>query len=322
MENFKPEENNPAPFDQKDQYIGDGKKPEISPRISPLTASFLGLLSVFFLYQVGGSLLTYIILGFNLKNADVISIRLLTMAGQLLFILLPALLFTRYIYLDVTQILRFRLPDISGVLLFTAGLLCLTPLLESYLYIQNAILIKLSQIYPFIFKMKEFVDKIDKLVEESYSSILASHSVPEGLMIIIVVAVVPALCEETFFRGFVQKGFEFKLKPFTSALITAIFFGLYHFHPYQIVPLTALGLYFGYAVYLSDSIFTSIFLHFLNNLFAVIMFFIYGSEDIATPKTFSASELTTSVMVFIGLSVLFSLIIIYIKKVYYIKRLN
>jgi membrane protease YdiL (CAAX protease family) len=322
MENFKSEENNPAPLDQKDQYTDDGKKPEISPRISPLTASFLGLLSVFFLYQIGGSLLTYLILGFNLKNADVISIRLLTMAGQLLFILLPALLFTRYIYLDVTQILRFRLPDISGVLLFTAGLLCLTPLLESYLYIQNAILIKLSQIYPFIFKMKEFIDKIDKLVEESYSSILASHSVPEGLMIIIVVAVVPAICEEIFFRGFVQKGFEFKLKPFTSALITAIFFGLYHFHPYQIVPLTALGLYFGYAVYLSDSIFTSIFLHFLNNLFAVIMFFIYGSEDIATPKTFSASELTTSVMVFAGLSVLFTLIIIYIKKVYYIKRLN
>ncbi|MDP4191553.1 MAG: CPBP family intramembrane metalloprotease [Bacteroidota bacterium] len=322
MENFKPEENNPAPFDQKDQYTDDGKRPEISPRISPLTASFLGLLSVFFLYQVGGSLLTYLILGFNLKNADVISIRLLTMAGQLLFILLPALLFTRYIYFDVTQILRFRLPDLSGVLLFTAGLLCLTPLLESYLYIQNAILIKLSQIYPSIFKMKEFVDKIDKLVEESYSSILASHSVPEGLMIIVVVAVVPAICEEIFFRGFVQKGFEFKLKPFTSALITAIFFGLYHFHPYQIVPLTALGLYFGYAVYLSDSIFTSIFLHFLNNLFAVIMFFIYGSEDIATPKTFSASELTTSVMVFTGLSVLFSLIIIYIKKVYYIKRLN
>ncbi|MGE5410965.1 MAG: hypothetical protein ACM3MI_08395, partial [Clostridiales bacterium] len=159
MENFKPEENNPAPFDQKDQYPDDGKKPEISPRISPLTASFLGLLSVFFLYQIGGSLLTYIILGFDLKNADVISIRLLTMAGQLLFILLPALLFTRYIYSDVTQILRFRLPDTSGVLLFTAGLLCLTPLLESYLYIQNAIIIKLSQIYPFIFKMKEFIDK-------------------------------------------------------------------------------------------------------------------------------------------------------------------
>jgi hypothetical protein len=186
MENFKPEENNSnLPGIQNEPE----NEPEIKPRISPLTASFIGLVAVFFLYQVGGSLLTVSILGFNIKNADIVSVRLLTVAGQILFFLLPALLLTRVVYSDVTSVLRFRLPKVPGLFMFVSGLLCLTPLLQSYLYLQNVAVIKLASLYPFVNKMKGYIDQIDKVVEESYSSMLASHSAIEAIMIVIVVAV-------------------------------------------------------------------------------------------------------------------------------------
>lgn len=325
MENFNSEENNFSGSSQEPEDNFPVTEPEknngIVPKISPITAAFVGLLGVFILYQIGGSLLTVAVLGFDLKNADVTAVRLLTVAGQMLFILLPALILSRLVYTDVTTVLRFRLPKYPGLLLFVAGLLCLTPLLQSYLYIQNVIVIKLANAFPLVNKLKFYIDQIDKMVEESYSTILASHSVFESLLIIIVVAIVPAVCEEVFFRGYIQKSFEFRFRPLRSALITAIFFGLYHFHPYQIVPLAALGLYFGYAVYLSDSIFTSVFLHFINNLFAVIVYFIYGSDDITMPKNVTTAEIWSSIFIFIGLLVLFSFIIVYINRVYS-KRLN
>lgn len=315
MENFSPEDNRFTESGEMPPHTGDGH-PNLNPKIAPVTASVIGLIAVFILYQVGGSALTIAILGFNLKNADITSVRLLTVAGQLLFILLPALILSRYVYTDVTYILRFRPTTVKNLTLFTVGLLILSPLLQSYLYIQNVIIVKLAGIMPFFAKFKEFIDTMDKVVEESYSAILASHSPFETILIIFVVAVIPAVCEEIFFRGYVQKGFELKTTAFKSALLTAVFFAMYHFHPYQIVPLAALGLYFGYAVYMTDSIFTAVFLHFINNLSAVVIYFIFGSDDITVPKNVTAAETTGSLFMFVFMSVLFALFIVYLNKMF------
>ncbi|MEI7812500.1 MAG: CPBP family intramembrane glutamic endopeptidase [Ignavibacteria bacterium] len=320
MENNNSEENkNLKNEDAESQKSGtepdNGTSRAISSKIAPGLASSAGLILIFILYQIGGSILTIAILGIHPDQADVTSLRLMTTSGQLLFILLPALMLTKYIYSDVTYVLRFRLPDFHASSLFVAGLLCLTPLLQTYMYLQNFFFMKIAVISPFFNKFKIYLDQFDKMVEDSYSAILDSHSVQESALIIIVVAVVPAVCEEIFFRGFVQRGFEFKFRPFRGALLTAVIFGFYHFHPYQIVPLAALGLYFGWAVYMSDSIFTSVLLHFLNNLFAVVLFFIFGKEDITVPQSYTATDLNNSVLLFLGLLTLFVLIIIYINRI-------
>ncbi|HEX2868230.1 MAG TPA: CPBP family intramembrane glutamic endopeptidase [Ignavibacteriales bacterium] len=289
------------------------------PKISPLSAAFLGLLAVFILYQVGGSVLTLLIFGFNLKDADITAMRLLTTAGQMLFILLPAIILTRAIYTNVSAHIRIRPVNAQEIVIFSLGLFILTSLLQSYLYIQNAAMIKLAEAYPSINGIKSYIDKIDKVVESSYDTLLTSKSILESLLIIVVVAVVPAICEEFFFRGFVQRSFELRLRPFTSALITAFFFGLYHFHPYQIVPLTALGLYFGFAAYMSETIFLPMILHFLNNLIAVVMFFILGSDDVSLPQSVPAADLRFSVMMFLSMVALFTFFMIYVNRIYYKK---
>jgi uncharacterized protein len=286
------------------------------PRYSPVTAAFIGLISVFILYQAGGSLLTIAIFGLKIQNADVTSLRLLTTAGQILFILLPALIFAKSIYNDVAKIIRLKIPRLSEIFIFSAGLIILSVLLQNYLYIQNFIIVKLSENFTFIYKAKSFLDQLDKMVEETYANLLSYHSVFEASFLVFVVAVVPAVCEETFFRGFVQKSFEHKFKPFVSALITAIFFGVYHFNPYQVVPLILLGLYFGFAAYKSDSIFVPVTMHFLNNFMALILLFIFGKDEIATPLNISYNDLKVSLISFAGLGTLFIIIILFIKRYY------
>jgi|WetSurMetagenome_2_1015567.scaffolds.fasta_scaffold57281_2 uncharacterized protein len=287
------------------------------PRYSPVSAAFIGLIAVFILYQAGGSLLTIAIFGFKIQNADVTSLRLLTTAGQILFILLPALMFTKSVYPDVGKIIRLKIPKISEIFIFSVGLIILATLLQNYLYIQNFIIVKLAQNFTLVDKAKNFLDQLDKMVEEAYGNLLSYNSVFEASFLVFVVAVIPAVCEETFFRGFVQKSFEHKFKPFLSALITAIFFGVYHFNPYQVIPLILLGLYFGFAAYKSDSIFVPMTMHFLNNFMALILLFIFGKDEISTPVNVSYSDLKISLISFTGLTALFVILIFFIKRYYF-----
>ncbi|MCX7798526.1 MAG: CPBP family intramembrane metalloprotease [Melioribacter sp.] len=285
-------------------------------KITPITAAFLGLALVFILYQFGGAILTLLIFGLDFENADINAVRLLTMAGQILLILLPSLLLSKYIYSDVTSILRVRIPSRKEVIVFIIGLIILIPLLQNYLYIQNFIIEKIAASNTVLKSIKNLIDQLDKLLESTYINLIVAHSFFEGLLIVFVVAVIPALCEEVFFRGYVLSSFGYKLKPFLSAFVTAFFFGIYHFNPYGLIPLVTLGTYFGYAAYMSNSIFVPMSLHFLNNFLAILAFFAFGSQDLISSKISSGSEIISNIISFVFLVVLFSYFVFYINKNY------
>ncbi len=304
--------------DKKEESEEVHEERKLFSTVPPVTAAFVALIGIFILYQVGGAILTLSIFGFNLDKADVNALRLLTVGGQLLLILFPTLLLAKMVYQEgITEALRVKLPRIKEIGLFTVGLFLLIPLLQNYLYLQNFLLNKSADLFPFIKKAIELFDQLDKMMEKTYGSLLKSRSIFEASFVIFVVAVIPALCEETLFRGLVQKSFEQKFKPLFSALITAIFFGLYHFNPYGLVALIALGLYFGFAAYTSNSIFIPILLHLLNNLFAVLAFLILGdAELISTSVSKSGEQIIPHLVSFVLLSFLFVLFIIYLKRVY------
>ncbi len=306
-------------FEDKDQN-DNGRSPENSTKLtsafSPIGAAFLGLIAVFILYQLGGAILTLLIFGLNYESANVNAMRLLTMGGQILFILLPALIFAKFVYTDVTSALRVKLPGIKEIGLFIVGLIILTPLLQSFIYIQNFLFTKLAENFAFFNSIRKLLDEIDKLVESAYGSLLEANSLYEGSFIVFIVAVVPAICEETFFRGFVQKSFEQKIKPFGAALITAVFFGFYHFNPYGLIALIALGLYFGFAAYTSNSIVVPIALHFANNLFAVVVYLIIGDKELVSSNVTKNENILPYVISFFVIGVVFLSFMLYLKKNY------
>lgn len=287
---------------------------EITPAISPVAAAFIGLIGGLFLYQIVGGMITILVLGIKIENAPVNSVRLMTMAGQVLFILLPALLFTKWFYVDITRVLRIKIPDIKELGLFTLGILFLVPLLEYYLIIQTWCIDYLALHYHWVHSIKTLLDRLNDYVENTYGNLLTPNSIFEGGLIVLVVAVVPALCEETMFRGFIQRSFEFKLKPFWAALVTAVFFGLYHFSPYSLIPLIVLGFYFGFASYSSNSIVTPIYLHFLNNFAAIMLYFIAGDKKLLNNTTDPNVDLKSA------FSMVFILLILFIGVIYLIKR--
>ena len=306
FENKEPGMNEPEP----------GKPHKLESAYSPLGAAFLGLIAVFILYQFGGAVLTLAIFGLDFEKADVNALRMLTVGGQILFILLPALIFAKLVYHDVTSALRVKLPNGREVVVFITGLILLIPLLQSFIYVQNFVFTKLAENISFFDTIRKFLDELDKLVESAYGNLLEAHSFFEGSFIVFVVAAIPALCEETFFRGFVQKSLEQRLKPYWAIIITSLFFGLYHFNPYGLISLMALGAYFGFAAYTSSSIFIPMILHFINNFFAVITFLLIGDKDLINSNVTQNENIFPYLISFIVLSVIFSFFIMYIHRNY------
>lgn len=317
--NHNPDLQNPNDSNQQND---DSDK--IKSNISPIAAAFIGLVGGFFLYQFVGGLLSLIVFGFDLDKAPIDGLRLMTMAGQILFILLPALIFSKLIYEDVGKIIRLRIPDWTEIILFVVGIGILTPLLQSYLYIQNYYIEVWATHSESINTLKSFFDSLNELVDKTYGNLLRASGIPELLLVVLVVAVVPAVSEEVMFRGFIQRSFELKIKPFIAALLTAIFFSLYHFNPYGLIPLAVLGFYFGFAAYTSKTLLIPVLLHFLNNFTAVMLYFIIGSEELikSDVSAKSGEDLGFYTFVTIALSVVFILLIVMIKKYYSQKQLT
>ena len=311
--------------DQQDQ-IAPEKSEEVEnivpqsesthPLISPVAAAFLGLIGGFILYQFLGGLMTLLIFGFDLEAAPVNGLRFMTIIGQILFIFLPALFFSKWIYGDVSKIVSLKMPNWKGLALFVLGIIILTPLLQSYLYIQNYFIEQLAETSEFVNSIKFLLDSLNELIEKTFGDLIRADNVPEMLLVIIAISVVPAICEEVMFRGYIQRSFGFKFKPHIAAIITAVFFALYHFNPYGLIPLAIIGFYLGFAAYTSQSLVIPIIIHFLNNFFAVMLYFIIGDDDLLKSNVSDAASLDMNVIYFFLLLILFTALMFFIRNYY------
>ncbi|MDP4115519.1 MAG: CPBP family intramembrane metalloprotease [Bacteroidota bacterium] len=288
--------------------------PHIKPAISPVAAGFIGLAGAFILYQFIGGLLLIAIFGFNIQNIPTNPFRWLSIASQMLFILLPGLLFAKWFYKDVTYVLRAYMPDLRLMLIFVVGLFILIPLLNNYLIIQQYFVDKFAAVSPAFKNVKDMFDTLDNSLSKTYGELLGMHSPLEFIVVVLLVGITPAICEEVMFRGFIQHSFEFAIKPLWAILITSTFFGLYHFSPYGLLPLIGLGFYFGFAAYKTNSILPSMVMHFLNNFTAVLLYMFAGTDDLSKKIKISDQDLWFSVLSFVILLSLFIFVMYFQKK--------
>lgn len=89
-------------------------------------------------------------------------------------------------------------------------------------------------------------------------------------LVLFLLAVTPALCEEALFRGMILSGLR-RLGPGAAIGISALMFGLAHASIYRLLPTFFLGLALGYVAWRSRSIYCSMIVHALNNGLILIL---------------------------------------------------
>lgn len=101
------------------------------------------------------------------------------------------------------------------------------------------------------------------------------------------VGVVPAICEETLYRGYVMRAFEKSWGIWPAIIVSGLLFGLYHIQLSNLIPLATLGMLFAFLTWVSRSIIPAIVAHFVNNGGSVLMGTYYPESAFAeiTPES-------------------------------------
>ena len=96
----------------------------------------------------------------------------------------------------------------------------------------------------------------------------------QGLMLnLLVLALVPAIAEELFFRGALQRLLTDAINAHLAIWTAAFVFSAIHFQFYGFVPRLLLGAALGYLYWHSGSLWSSVVAHFVNNAMTVILAF-------------------------------------------------
>lgn len=90
------------------------------------------------------------------------------------------------------------------------------------------------------------------------------------LSFLVAVSVGPGIGEELIFRGLVLCGFLSRFRPASAVALTALLFGLIHIIPIQALTACIIGLYLGYLVVRTGSIYPAIVAHMATNFWATI----------------------------------------------------
>jgi uncharacterized protein len=273
--------------------------------IPPLVYVVLVLCIIFFLYQIIGGALALVSIGKEI-DSNIPLTRVILSFGQFMLILAPTIFFARLQSPDIKNTFRLKLPKLSVLLLAIIGIILLQPLIQGFMHLQNYLMDNIPFFSSYLNKAKEFFD----VLEETTIKIVKSYSVLEFIIVTFVIAFTPAICEEMLFRGFVLKNLEKFSKPAVTIFLSGFLFAVYHFQPFNIIPLIILGSYLGFVVYYSDSIFTGMAVHFLNNFFAAYYLFLYGKDEFDIPEINNSQVL--NYLVISVISIIFLAIILYL----------
>ena len=130
--------------------------------------------------------------------------------------------------------------------------------------------------------MEEPMRKMSHDMLVSTERMLSLTSTGDLLLQIVVVAFVPALCEEVFFRGALQPTMQSLTRNgHWGIVLTAVIFSLAHGDMFGFLPRIVLGLLLGYLYYQSGSMIVNVSVHFFNNMVIVVAYHFFNTGYLA-----------------------------------------
>lgn len=130
--------------------------------------------------------------------------------------------------------------------------------------------------WPFVFELIALLQEqgiigIDPEKMQQAQTLLEGWRELSLPLLIVVLGILPAICEEAFFRGFLFSGLRKHMSPSRTIVMTALAFGLFHVilaggaAPERLLPSTLMGLLLGWVSVKTGSLVPGILLHATHN---------------------------------------------------------
>jgi membrane protease YdiL (CAAX protease family) len=218
-------------------------------------------------------LIAYLLFNVNLfeinKNASVnfidsfsvSELKLFIFLNQIFGLFLPALFFLLIYY----KTNFFKIIDLGISSRAELPVLALAILLFSYPAIQFLVYVN-GQI-----PISDWMSDTSLEIQEYMLKVISMDSKIDLITNIGLIALVPAISEELFFRGMLQKELLKIFRKSHVAIVTAaVIFSAFHFQFEGFLPRLGLGLLLGYAYFYTKSFFVPFLMHFTNNAIMVV----------------------------------------------------
>lgn len=126
-------------------------------------------------------------------------------------------------------------------------------------------------------------------------NVMTSYDTDNLWLSVLTIAFLPAIFEELFFRGAILSVLSNKKKA-SSLFISAALFALVHGSLYMIPSSFFAGIVLGITVYLTESIYTAMLVHFINNIMA---YFLFAYSRVLSDAGFDETIMLATVLVFL-----------------------
>jgi membrane protease YdiL (CAAX protease family) len=154
----------------------------------------------------------------------------------------------------------------------------------------------------FLASMEEMMREMEESSKVLTERFLNTTSVGRMFVNLLVMAMLPAVCEEMMFRGWLQRVLGRSVDYHTAIWVSAFVFSTIHFQFYGFIPRMLIGAALGYLYCYTGSLWAPIIAHFTNNAVAVVVAFLtyngYTSIDfelIGTGNTWYLSVASVAV---------------------------
>ena len=119
-------------------------------------------------------------------------------------------------------------------------------------------------------------------------------------MAVLVVALIPAICEEAIHRGAILSNFRSLKHDWLIVLIMGIFFGINHMSVLRFMTTMFLGMILSYVVVKRNNIILSMLMHFTNNMISVSLTYLLGQGGaaVSSASTIDYSAVLGTYMLF------------------------
>ena len=258
------------------QELDNGKNtpsfPENRPNRFLAFSHFLIGLGVFMIVALGFYLIGSSIFGITTDNVSEfldkpLQLKAFNFITSSLPLIVACIFIAIIIRASFNKYYHFRSPNnVKWFVLSIAFVLVSMPLLSPLFQLNS--LIDLDLIRP---GLQDWFNNQEETNNQLYESMSKGDGILNLLGTVFFMALMPAIAEEFFFRGFLQNIFRGVFKNVHIGIfVSAFIFAAIHMQLPKLLPMIFIGVLFGYAVYWTNSIWTAIIAHFLNNLMAVI----------------------------------------------------
>lgn len=195
--------------------------------------------------------------------------------------LTPAQLATVKLSQAITTIMIFMVPSLVYAYLSDEKPLNYLGLKPGLRFSSLAIiLLLLVAVQPFTMLVNEFTQrmnvpdglrKLEELNNKALSKFLVMNSPKDLLVNFLVVALLPAIAEELFFRGSLQNILErWTGRPAVAVILSSAFFAIFHLSIFKVLSIFILGATLGLIFYITRNLWYCIFFHLVNNSLALL----------------------------------------------------